>query len=159
MININIRIGSYVTIGDGSTFCTWYSTPTGVPASIYVGNHTIIEPGCCINSCIIDEKVKIGSRSVISEGCIIGKGAIIAPNSFVSPGSYIPPGTLWAGSPVKLVRQLNENEQNSVYIESYNNWEKNKEVKEDDHIVAQRNEEVANYLESNYFTWRSKYDV
>ncbi len=152
----SIRIGSYVTIGDSCTFNTWYSVPTGVPQSINIGNNSIIEPGCCISSCIVDEGVQIGARSVIGEGVKIGKGSIIAPNSFISPGSYIPEGQLWAGSPVQFVRALSEEEKNMVYIESYNNWEKASEVKEDDILVTEKMKE---YTAENYFKWRAKYSL
>jgi carbonic anhydrase/acetyltransferase-like protein (isoleucine patch superfamily) len=151
-----IRIGSYASIGDGCSFNTWYSVPGGVPQSINVGNNSIIEPGCVISSCIIDENVFVGSRSVIGEGVKIGKEAVIAPNSFISPGSYIPPGQLWSGSPVKFVRELTEEEKYSTYIKSYDNWSVLEEKKSDDN-KAYANEMMKEYTSENYFKWRAKY--
>lgn len=153
-----IRIENYVSIGNSCTFNTWYNTPEGVPSSIYIGDHSVIESGCVIGSCIIDEQVKIGARSVISEGVKIGKGAIIAPNSFIPPGKYIPEYQYWEGSPVKFVREVSELEVHQTYLTSYENYvnvdESNKEDKKTEEI---RNEEVKEYLSENYFKWRTKY--
>ena len=151
-----IRIGSYVSVGDGCSFNTWYSIPGGVPQSINIGNNSIVEPGCVLSSCIIDDNVFIGSRSIIGEGVKIGKGAIIAPNSFISPGSYIPTGQLWSGSPVKFVRELTEDEKYSTYIKSYDNWSRIEEQKGDDH-KDYVNEMMKEYTSENYFKWRAKY--
>jgi carbonic anhydrase/acetyltransferase-like protein (isoleucine patch superfamily) len=152
-----IRIGSYVFIGDHCSFNTCYTVPPGVVQSINIGNHSIIEPGCIISSCIIDENVLIGARTVIGEGAKIGKNTIIAPNSFVSPGTYIPEGQLWSGSPVRFTRNLNEDERNSIYIKSYELWNKsNNDLNED---MNELETKVNEYTSENYFKWRAKYSL
>lgn len=153
-----IRIENYVTIGNSCTFNTWYNVPEGVPSSIYIGDHSVIESGCVIGSCIIDEQVRVGARTIISEGVKIGKGAIIAPNSFIPPGKYIPEYQYWEGSPVKFVREVSETEVHETYLTSYDNYVNIQDnLKEDKKLEESRNEEVKDYLSENYFKWRTKY--
>lgn len=40
------------------------------------------------------------------EGCQLERGCEIAPNSTVPAGSRIPENTLWAGNPVKFIKNL-----------------------------------------------------
>lgn len=155
------RVGNYCYIGDNSNFLTWFSTPIGVPGSIYIGNHCIIEPGCSFGSCIIDENVFIGARSIISPGVKIERGAVIAPNSYIPPGRLITSNSLWAGNPVKLVRELQEEEVHSTFIKSYDYWlqtaEKIKQSELDSSSDLQIRDEVNDYVTQNYFNWRAKY--
>ena len=46
--------------------------------------------------------------SIILDGAEIGEGAFIGAGSLVPPGKKIPPNTLALGSPVKVVRELND---------------------------------------------------
>ena len=117
-----IRVGSYSSIGDGCILHTHGATPTGVPPSINIGKNVTIQNKCIIYSSIIDDDVFIGAGSVIGVGSKIEKGAVIAPGSLVPPGRSIPGGQLWAGNPVKLIRDLTEEESFSNYTESFNMW-------------------------------------
>jgi carbonic anhydrase/acetyltransferase-like protein (isoleucine patch superfamily) len=40
------------------------------------------------------------------EGAQLERGCMIAPNSTVPAGSRIPEDTLWAGNPVKFIKNL-----------------------------------------------------
>eukprot|EP00340_Litonotus_pictus_P000500 CAMPEP_0170515972 /NCGR_PEP_ID=MMETSP0209-20121228/2341_1 /TAXON_ID=665100 ORGANISM="Litonotus pictus, Strain P1" /NCGR_SAMPLE_ID=MMETSP0209 /ASSEMBLY_ACC=CAM_ASM_000301 /LENGTH=251 /DNA_ID=CAMNT_0010800707 /DNA_START=28 /DNA_END=783 /DNA_ORIENTATION=+ len=155
-----IRIGNYVSIGDHTIIHSWYFVPNGVPSTVYIGDHTVIGSGCSIASCIIDEQVNIGARTIVSEGVKIGKGAIIAPNSYIPPGRIIPEGTYWEGSPVTFVREVKEEEVYATYIKSYDSWvERNEHDKalNDEQLIERRSEEVKEYVSENYFGWRAKY--
>jgi len=63
-------------------------------------------PNCTLISCTIEENAFIGSNSVICEGAIIGKGSMIGPNSVVPPSRVIPAGQVWAGSPVRFIKEV-----------------------------------------------------
>ena len=151
-----IRIGSYTSIGDSTVINTFSTPPMGMPGSVNIGNHCIIQNNCTIHSCIIDDDVFIGSGSVIGEGVKIEKGAIIAPNSYIPPGRLIPGGQLWSGNPVKFVKDLSEAEIYSTYVQSYNLWNlAHKHLNEKDDPELE--EVVDSYLTENYFKWRSRY--
>ncbi len=117
-----IRLGSYSSVGDSSVLFTACSLPVGVPSSVTIGNHVIIEEKCSIYPCIIDNNVYIGSGTTIGEGAKIEQGAMISPNSFVPHGRLIPGKQLWGGNPVKFIRDLTDEEIYSIYMQTYDIW-------------------------------------
>ena len=93
--------------------------PHGLAASVNIGKNVVIEAGCSIHSCIIDDDCVIGAGTVIGEGSRLERGCYILPNSIVPPGRLIPAGQVWGGNPVKFVRNLTEQEQLQNYASSY----------------------------------------
>lgn len=161
-----IRIGSYSSIGESTVIYTHNALPSGVPASVNIGKHVTIQNKCTIFSSIIDDEVFIGSGSVIGEGTKIEKGAVIAPNSLVPHGRSIPGGQLWAGNPVKYIRDLTEEEIYSNYINTFSVWNLAQNhlndfymKKENDEYTVDPDSMVASYLTDNYFKWRSRYYI
>jgi carbonic anhydrase/acetyltransferase-like protein (isoleucine patch superfamily) len=159
-----IRIGSYSSIGDGSVLYTHCAVPTGVPSSINIGKHVTIQNNCTIFSSLIDDEVFIGAGSVIGEGCKIEKGAVIAPGSLIPPARLVPARQLWAGNPIKFVRDLTEEEVYSYYVNTFNIWNSAQNhsngfnvQKNNDEIEISPDSLVAKYLSENYFKWRAKY--
>ena len=69
-----------------------------------IGDDVVIGPGCSLVSCQVDEITYIGANTVICEGSEIGKDVFIGPNSVVPPNRKIPDGQVWAGNPVRFVR-------------------------------------------------------
>lgn len=90
--------------------CSISTTPaihnSGRLAHMDIDSHCIIGPNCTLISCSLEENVFIGSNSVICEGAIIGKGSMIGPNSVVPPSRVIPAGQVWAGSPVRFIKEV-----------------------------------------------------
>jgi len=50
----------------------------------------------------------VGINSVIMDGAVVGEDALVAAHSFVAAGFEVPPRTLVAGSPAKVIRELDE---------------------------------------------------
>ena len=114
-----VRIGHFSSIGDNTTIYTAHALPHGLAASVNIGKNVVIEAGCSIHSCIIDDDCVIGANTVIGEGARIERGAQILENSVVPPGRLIPAGQVWGGKSVTFVRNLSEQEQMSNYAASY----------------------------------------
>lgn len=159
-----IRIGSYSSVGDGSVLYTACALPVGIPSSITIGKHVIIQEKCSIYPSIIDNNVFIGNNTIVGEGTKIEQGAIILPNSYVPHGRLIPGKQLWGGNPVKYIRDLTEEEIYSVYIQTYDIWNlaqkhmNNFDIKnENEDIVIDTEGLMSKYLTDNYFKWRAKY--
>ena len=88
---------------------------------IHAGFGVVIEDGvqigggCHIYSAsTIDEKAgavwlkkgcKIGANSVIMPGVTVGEGAVVGAMSFVPAYTEIPAGEVWAGCPVRRVKE------------------------------------------------------
>ena len=112
---------SFTCIGDGTVIHTAASLPTGMSATVFIGQNVTIGPKCTLYSCHVDEDVVIGDHSVILEGARLEKGCMIAPNSVVPPGRLIPSKQLWAGNPVEFVKDLDIGEVWANYSYSYVN--------------------------------------
>lgn len=102
------RIHRNVSIGDNCVLHTAASLPSGLPATLEIFGHNVIQAGCTLYSCTIHEKAFIGSNSVILEGAVIEEGAIVAPNSVVPPGRLVPAYQVWGGNPIKFIRHARD---------------------------------------------------
>jgi carbonic anhydrase/acetyltransferase-like protein (isoleucine patch superfamily) len=87
------------------------SLPTGTSAEVMIGTGCIIGPKCTLYSCTLDDDVIVGAGTVILEGARLESGCMVAPGSVIPPGRLIPSKQLWAGNPVRYVRNLLENDE------------------------------------------------
>lgn len=72
-----IRVGADTKIGEGTVLETnILGNDTAYPLSVNIGNNVNIEHNCNLMSCIVDDDVHIGHRSVVMEGCQLERGYI-----------------------------------------------------------------------------------
>lgn len=123
-----------VKIGKGSSI--WYNTVLrGDENSIIIGENTNIQDGTIVHvgwdrDTIIGNNVTVGHKAII-HGCKIGEYSLVGMGSIVLDGAEIgeytmigagslvtnkkfPPGVLLLGSPAKVIRELTEEEKNSL---------------------------------------------
>ena len=75
---------------------------------IYVGNHVMIGPN--VTLCAdIEDNVWIGGGAFIMPGITIGKNSVIGANSVVTRD--IPANVIAAGSPCRILREIDEQDQ------------------------------------------------
>lgn len=104
----NITIGEFTNIQDNSVVHTETDIPTKIGDYTVVGHNAIVH-GCTIgNNCLIGMGAIILNKAVIGDNCIIGAGAL------VPEGKVIPPNSLVLGIPGKVVRQVTEEEIESI---------------------------------------------
>ena len=96
----NIKIGNNVLIGPSAQFYT----PSH---SLDYRSRRKWETFCL--PITIEDDVWIGGNSVINQGVTIGARSVIAANSVVN--SDVPPDCLYGGTPAKLIRHLNTEQQ------------------------------------------------
>lgn len=128
-------IADYVTItGDvtiGAQSSVWFNAVIrGDVSPVIIGNKVNIQDLSCLHqspqfpliledevtighqvtlhSCTVKKGALIGMGSIVLDGAEIGEGAFIGAGSLVPPGKKIPPNTLALGSPVKIIRELND---------------------------------------------------
>lgn len=124
-----------VTIGEYSS--VWFnSVIRGDVSPVIIGDRVNIQDLCCLHqspnkpliiednvtvghqvtlhSCILRENALIGMGSIVLDGAEVGEGAFIGAGSLVPPGKIIPPNSLAFGSPVKIIRELNEEDKKDV---------------------------------------------
>lgn len=84
--------------------------------SANIGKNVTVGHGAIIHGCTIEENCLIGMGSIILNGAKIGNNTIVAAGSLVSQNKEIPSGVLCMGSPAKVVRELTEEEIESIRI-------------------------------------------
>lgn len=104
-----ISIDSFSNIQDGSTIHTDWFFPAIIGKRVTVGHNVVL------HGCSIEDDVLIGMGSIILNGAYIPSKVIIAAGSLVGQNKKLESGWLYAGIPVKKIRELSEEE--LIYIE------------------------------------------
>lgn len=89
---------------------------TGQQAVVSVGEYCLVQPGCILISTEVSDHVSIGPKSILCEGSKIGDNTVIGAHSVVPPYRYIPGNQLWAGNPVRYVKDLSKQEMTSLRV-------------------------------------------
>ena len=82
----------------------------------FPGSDTIVEEdghighGAILHGCTTMPNVLIGMNSVVMDGAVIGENSMVGANSFVKANAPIPANSLVAGSPAKVIRELEPGE-------------------------------------------------
>ena len=123
-----------VELGDGSSI--WFNCVVrGDTNRIRIGVRTNIQDGSILHvnpgdgmECLIGDDVTVGHMAIIHAARLANRafvaiaavvldqaeieaGGVLAAGAVLTPGKRIGPGEMWAGTPAKLVRVLNDDEQ------------------------------------------------
>ncbi len=101
---------------------------------VYIGKDVTVGHLCIIHGCHIDDNVIIGMGSTILNGAKISKNTIVGANSLVTQNKTFPPNVLIMGSPAKVIRELSQEEIDSItenarnYVTNGKNYTKGKYI-------------------------------
>jgi carbonic anhydrase/acetyltransferase-like protein (isoleucine patch superfamily) len=99
----SIRIGNEVNIQDGAVIhCTYEKSPT------HIGNRVSIGHRAIVHGCTLHDHVLIGMGAIVMDDAVIGENSIIAAGAVVTKGTIVPPGTVWAGTPARQLKAIDE---------------------------------------------------
>ncbi|MEG2017162.1 MAG: gamma carbonic anhydrase family protein [Clostridium sp.] len=101
-------IGKNTNIQENSTVHIDHDFPTTIGDDVTIGHN------CIIHGCTVRNNVLVGMGSTILNGAEIGENTIIGAGSLVTQNKKIPSGVLCIGSPAKVVRELTEEEIESI---------------------------------------------
>lgn len=104
----NMSIGSYTNVQDNCTIHNDYDFPVSIGDYVTIGHNTIV------HGCTIANYTLIGMGSTILNGAEIGEYTMIGAGSLVTQGKKIPSGVLCMGVPAKVIRQLTQEEKQSL---------------------------------------------
>ncbi len=86
----------------------------------YIGDNVTIGHKVMLHGCIVGDACLVGMSSTILDGAIIGQESIVGAGSLVTKNKIFPPRSLILGSPAKLIRELNDDEVESLYQSAKN---------------------------------------
>lgn len=102
-----ITIGDNSNIQDNACVHVNYNCPAQIGKGVTVGHGAIIHGSKIGDNCLIGMNAVV-LESEIGANCLIGAGAVI------TAGKNIPAGSLVMGVPAKVIRELTEDEMNSI---------------------------------------------
>lgn len=103
-----IRIGPGSNIQDGTIIHLADDYPAVVGEYVTCGHRAIL------HACTVGDEVLVGMGAILLDGVQVGARSIIGANALVTQHTEIPPGSLVLGSPAKVRRQLDLEEQRSL---------------------------------------------
>lgn len=83
-------------------------TDTNLPT--FIGKYVTVGHSAIIHACTVKDHALIGMGSIILNKAVIGEYAMVAAGTLVPPGKVVPPRTLVMGSPMRIVRELTDEE-------------------------------------------------
>ena len=104
----SIKIGPRSNIQDGCVVHLADDFGVSVGELVTVGHKAIL------HACTVADEVLVGMGAIILDGAEIGARSIIGAGALVTQHTKIPPGSLVLGSPAKVRRQLDLQEQQSI---------------------------------------------
>ena len=96
--------------------------------STNIGEYVTIGHGAIIHGAKVGDNSLIGMGTIILDGAEVGSNTIVGAGSLIPPGKKIPDGVLCMGSPIKVIRKLDEEEKLKLkssalqYIELYKKY-------------------------------------
>jgi len=103
-----IVIGPSSNIQDGTVIHLSSVMGTTVGQFVTCGHKALL------HACSVDDEVLIGMGSILMDGVEVGARSIVGAGSLITEGTIIPPGSLVIGSPARVVRPLDSDEQKSI---------------------------------------------
>ena len=116
-----IRVGHYSNIQDCSILHGMKQE-----YGVYVGDYVTVGHNAVLHGCRIEDRCLIGMGSIILNGAVIGSGSIIAAGTLIPEKTVVEPNSLWMGSPGKVRRKLEKEDEATIlrYAENYLGYKK-----------------------------------
>lgn len=99
-----IRIGENTNIQDNAVVHTNREAPCIIGKNVTVGHSSIL------HACTVHDNALIGMGSIVLDGAVVEEGALVAAGCVVPPNKTVPAYHLALGNPMKIIRELSEDE-------------------------------------------------
>lgn len=108
----SISLGARSNVQDGVVIHVNHNSSQYMPIGqkTSVGSDVTIGHAAVVHACTIGNEVLIGMNASVLDGAIIEDQVLLAAGALVPPGKLLASGWLYAGSPAKPMRELNEKE-------------------------------------------------
>ncbi len=98
-----IIIGDQANIQDGAIIHGTYQT-----ASTHIGNRVSIGHAALVHGCTLEDDSLVGMGAIIMDHAVVEKEAFVAAGAVVLENTVVESGYLYAGTPAKKIRKLNQ---------------------------------------------------
>lgn len=99
-----ITIGEGTNIQDNAVVHTDSNFPTVIGKFVTVGHSAIV------HAATIKDHALIGMGSIILNGAVIGEGALVGAGCLVPPGKIVPPRTIVVGNPMRVLKEISQDQ-------------------------------------------------
>lgn len=103
-----IVVGNESNVQDGAILHTDPGFELRLGKSVTVGHRAML------HGCYIGDNTLIGIGSTVLNGARLGKNTLLGAHALVTEEKTFPDGVLLLGSPARVVRELNDEEQNQL---------------------------------------------
>lgn len=103
-----IRIGKNTNIQDN---CVLHISEGG---SMDIGDNVTVGHSAIVHGATVKSNTLIGMGSIILDDAVIGENCIVGANALVTSRTIIPDNSLVLGSPAKVVKQLTQEQIDSI---------------------------------------------
>jgi len=103
-----ISIGPRTNVQDGAVIHVDAGAPCSIGAGVTIGHRAVV------HGALVEDNVLIGIGAIVLSGARIGHDSIIGAGSLVTGRSVIPPRSMVLGVPGRVVRQLTDDEVQSI---------------------------------------------
>jgi carbonic anhydrase/acetyltransferase-like protein (isoleucine patch superfamily) len=103
-----------IVVGEGSNIQDNCIVHLADDADAIIGDWCTIGHGAIIHACKIGNECLIGMGATVLDGAVIGDRCIVGAGAVVTPRTVIPPGSVVLGSPAKVARTLNAEQQSAL---------------------------------------------
>lgn len=110
-----IVIGENTNVQDNAVLHTSHSH------ELKIGDNVTIGHGAIVHGCTIGNNVLIGMGAIVLDGAVVEDNCIIGAGALVTQNKMIPSGSLAFGNPAKVMRQITEEEKDSI-LENANEY-------------------------------------
>ena len=99
-----ISVGAGSNVQDNAVIHTEKGFPCTIEENVTVGHAAVL------HGCTVRKGALIGMGAIVLNGAEVGENAIVGAGSLVAEGKTVAPGTLVVGTPARFVRNLTDEE-------------------------------------------------
>lgn len=74
----------------------------------YLGDDITVGHSAVLHACKVEDRALIGIQACVMDDAIVEQGAMVAAGSLITPGKIVKANEVWAGSPAKKLRDIND---------------------------------------------------
>lgn len=87
---------------------------------VEIGPYATVGHTAIVHACVVEERALVGMSATVLDRSVVGERAVVGANSLVTEGTEIEPRTLYAGTPAKKLKEIEDshwNEAGDRYVE------------------------------------------